>query len=90
MRVTVRLFARLRDLAGTSELAADVPPGATIADVWAGARRSAPGAGAVRRLAVGGAQPRIHPPVDGGGRGRRDRVHAAGVGRLSPPDDAQD
>jgi molybdopterin synthase sulfur carrier subunit len=35
MRVTVRLFARLRDLAGTSELAADVAPGATIADVWA-------------------------------------------------------
>ena len=36
MRVTVRLFARLRDLAGTSELAADVATGATIADVWAG------------------------------------------------------
>jgi molybdopterin converting factor subunit 1 len=35
MRVTVRLFARLRDLAGTSELAAEVGPGATIADVWA-------------------------------------------------------
>ena len=36
MRVTVRLFARLRDLAGPSELDADVAPGATIADVWAG------------------------------------------------------
>jgi molybdopterin converting factor subunit 1 len=36
VRVTVRLFARLRDLAGTSELEADVAPGATIADVWAG------------------------------------------------------
>jgi molybdopterin converting factor small subunit len=35
MRVTVRLFAGLRDLAGTSELAAEVAPGATIADVWA-------------------------------------------------------
>jgi molybdopterin synthase sulfur carrier subunit len=35
MRVTVRLFARLRDLAGTGELAAEVAPGATIADVWA-------------------------------------------------------
>jgi molybdopterin synthase catalytic subunit len=35
MRVTVRLFAGLRDLAGTGELAADVAPGATIADVWA-------------------------------------------------------
>jgi len=36
VRVTVRLFAGLRDLAGTSELAAEVASGATIADVWAG------------------------------------------------------
>jgi molybdopterin synthase catalytic subunit len=35
MRVSVRLFAGLRDLAGTGELAAEVAPGATIADVWA-------------------------------------------------------
>ena len=34
MRVTVRLFARLRDIAGASELARDLAPGATIADVW--------------------------------------------------------
>ena len=34
MRVTVRLFARLRDIAGTAELARDLPPGATIGDVW--------------------------------------------------------
>jgi molybdopterin converting factor small subunit len=35
VRVTVRLFAGLRDLAGTGELDAEVAPGATIADVWA-------------------------------------------------------
>ena len=34
MRVTVRLFARLRDVAGASELARDLPSGATIGDVW--------------------------------------------------------
>ena len=34
MRVTVRLFARLRDIAGAAELARDVAPDATIADVW--------------------------------------------------------
>ena len=34
MRVTVRLFARLRDIAGTSELSRDLAPGATIGDVW--------------------------------------------------------
>lgn len=34
MRVTVRLFARLRDVTGASELARDVPAGATIRAVW--------------------------------------------------------
>jgi molybdopterin synthase sulfur carrier subunit len=34
MRVTVHLFARLRDITGAGELACDVPPGATIAAVW--------------------------------------------------------
>ena len=34
MRVTVRLFARLRDIAGAAELPCDVMPGATIGTVW--------------------------------------------------------
>jgi len=34
MRVTVRLFARLRDIAGTAELAREVAPGSTIGTVW--------------------------------------------------------
>ncbi len=34
MRVTVRLFARLRDIAGASELARDLAPGGTIGDLW--------------------------------------------------------
>ena len=34
MRVTVRLFARLRDLAGTGELIREVPPQATARQVW--------------------------------------------------------
>jgi molybdopterin converting factor subunit 1 len=34
MRVTVRLFARLRDIAGTAELTRDVAQGATIHSVW--------------------------------------------------------
>ena len=34
MRVTVRLFARLRDIAGAAELARELAPGATIGDVW--------------------------------------------------------
>ncbi len=34
MRVTVRLFARLRDITGAAELARDLAPGATIGDLW--------------------------------------------------------
>ena len=34
MRVTVRLFARLRDLAGTGELIREVRPGASAREVW--------------------------------------------------------
>lgn len=36
MRITVRLFARLRDLAGGPELMRDVPAGATVQSIWRG------------------------------------------------------
>jgi molybdopterin converting factor subunit 1 len=34
MRITIRLFARLRDLAGSGELVRDVPGPATVQTVW--------------------------------------------------------
>jgi molybdopterin converting factor subunit 1 len=34
MRVTVQLFARLRELAGQSELGCEVPTASTVGDVW--------------------------------------------------------
>ncbi len=34
MRVKIRLFARLRDLVGASELEREMPRGATVATVW--------------------------------------------------------
>ena len=34
MRVTVRLFARLRDLAGSGELVRDVQAPATVQTIW--------------------------------------------------------
>ncbi len=34
MRVTIRLFARLRDIAGAGELVREAPGGATIGTVW--------------------------------------------------------
>lgn len=34
MRVTVRLFAGLRELTGAAELVRDLPPGATVRTLW--------------------------------------------------------
>ena len=34
MRVTVRLFARLRDIAGAAEFSREIAAGATIGSVW--------------------------------------------------------
>ena len=34
MQVTIRLFARLRDIAGKPQLVRDVPAGATVDGVW--------------------------------------------------------
>jgi molybdopterin converting factor subunit 1 len=36
VRLTVKLFARLRDVAGTAELVRDVEAGATVRSVWRG------------------------------------------------------
>jgi molybdopterin converting factor subunit 1 len=36
VRVTIRLFARLRDIAGAGELAREVAPEATIGSLWRG------------------------------------------------------
>jgi len=35
MRVTVRLFARLREIAGRDTMTREIPAGSTMADVWA-------------------------------------------------------
>ena len=42
MRVTVRLFARLRDIAGAAELERDMPAGATAGDLWRALGRDFP------------------------------------------------
>jgi molybdopterin converting factor subunit 1 len=42
MRVTVRLFARLRDLVGSGELVRDVAAGATVQHVWDDLRAAYP------------------------------------------------
>jgi molybdopterin converting factor subunit 1 len=42
MRVTIRLFARLRDIAGSAELVREVAPGATIRAIWSDLSREFP------------------------------------------------
>jgi len=42
VHVTIRLFARLREMAGTANLAREIPDGATAADVWSALVRDFP------------------------------------------------
>ena len=48
MRINIRLFARLRDIAGTGEIARQVPDGATVRTVWDGLIREFPALDAYR------------------------------------------
>ncbi len=42
MRVTIRLFARLREICETGEMERDTPDGATVAAVWHALAREFP------------------------------------------------
>ncbi len=49
MRVNVKLFARLRELVGTGDLAIDAPDGATVRDVWQALVQTHPAAAVYER-----------------------------------------
>ena len=49
MRVTIRLFARLRDLAGSGELTREIPGPATVQTVWRSLTAEIPSLGAYER-----------------------------------------
>lgn len=49
MRVTIRLFGRLHDLAGANELQRDLPDEATVAAAWDQLAREFPSMGAYGR-----------------------------------------
>ena len=49
MHVTIRLFARLRDLAGSGELVRDVQAPATVQTVWRGLVAEMPALGEYER-----------------------------------------
>ena len=66
MRVTIRLFARLRDLVGASELIREVSSPATVASVWNTLTAEYPAARDYERtmsVAVNANYARLHSPV---------------------------
>lgn len=69
MRVRVRLFARLREIAGETELEREVPAGATAATVWAELARDYPELAGYREVtscAVNAEYARFDAPVHDG------------------------
>jgi molybdopterin converting factor subunit 1 len=69
MRITIRLFARLRDLAGTGELVRDVPAPATVQTVWRSLVSEMPALGEYERVmsvAVNADYARMAAPVGDG------------------------
>jgi molybdopterin converting factor subunit 1 len=69
MRVTVRLFARLRDLAGTGEMVRDVPAPATVRTVWQSLLSDLPGLSEYERtmsVAVNADYAKMNAPVNDG------------------------
>ena len=65
MRVTVRLFARLRDIAGSGELAREAPAGANVAAVWSSLVTDFPEMSAYRSRSRARSMPITHafPPL---------------------------
>ena len=69
MRVTIRLFARLRDLAGSGELVRDVSSPATVQSIWNDLVAEMPGLSEYERtmsVAVNADYSRMSAPVDDG------------------------
>jgi molybdopterin converting factor subunit 1 len=69
MRITILVFARLRDLVGTPQLERDVAAGATVEDVWAALAREFPAAAphrAALSAAVNAAYAKFSTPVAAG------------------------
>ena len=69
MRVTVRLFARLRDLAGAGELTREISPPATVGTVWKALTAEMPALAAYEEtmsVAVNAEYARMAAPVQDG------------------------
>ncbi|CAN5896325.1 molybdopterin converting factor subunit 1 [soil metagenome] len=89
MRVTVRLFARLREITGQGEIERQVPEGTTADSVWEGLADEFPGIRQYRTISscavneeyasfgtslAEGDEVAFLPPVSGGSAGQRDGI----------------
>ena len=84
MRVTVRLFARLKDIAGAPELERDVPADATLADVWAQLAHDFPAMAPYRGSVSGARNAEYARHGRRRRRWRRNCVSATGVWGIAP------
>ena len=69
MLVTIRLFARLREIAGAAELTRDLPPGATAGAAWQHLAREFPALAGYERAvscAVNAEYARMDAPLGDG------------------------
>ena len=83
MLVTIRLFARLRELAGRAELASAICRTARPSrNAWDALVRECPALAAYGAVAVGRGQRRLRALHDAAARRRRGRVPAAGLGGI--------
>jgi molybdopterin converting factor small subunit len=77
VRVTVRLFARPREVAGTGTVAVDLPEGATAGDAFEAVARLSPGLAALR--------PSIRSAIDGEYRPWETQLTDGAEVALIPP-----
>ena len=83
VHVTIRLFARLREMAGASELSARGPRGATASDAWTRWCGSFPSMAGYSRNIACAVNEEYARLTDAAERRRRGRLLAARVGRMS-------
>ena len=82
MRITILVFAKLRDLVGTPQLVRDVAAGSTIEDVWQALAGEFPAAAPYRTALSAAVNAGLREVLDTGRRGRPRGVSAAGIGRV--------
>ena len=83
MHVTIRLFARLRELAGAAELTRQLPDGATAKDAWKALAAEFPALTDYAPSVSCAVNEEVRAVDGAAARRRRSRVPAPGLGWMS-------